>query len=97
MLFVGFNDSFVINEYLCIFYILNFYSQYHVLETRAYFYIKGSDEAETIRNLSRRLSKPDGHKLIFHVSPSSAPIQNTLSPEDIEKLKVAIYNRLYEF
>ncbi|XP_005094816.1 nuclear RNA export factor 1 [Aplysia californica] len=59
---------------------------------RVYFFIEGSAPAEALRSISRRLNKPDGHKLIFHIQPSGAPA-GTLDSTSLEKLKLRMSDR----
>ncbi|GFR93138.1 nuclear RNA export factor 1 [Elysia marginata] len=68
--------------------------QYSTDGKRAYFFVKGADAAESIRSISRRITKPDGHKLIFHVAEAHvAQEQQSLTDSVIEKLKVRMSDR----
>ncbi|RUS69005.1 hypothetical protein EGW08_023233 [Elysia chlorotica] len=67
--------------------------QYSTDDKRAFFYVKGVDAADNIRSISRRITKPDGHKLIFHVSPANVQPDQSLSDTVIEKLKLRMSDR----
>ncbi|GFO03902.1 nuclear RNA export factor 1 [Plakobranchus ocellatus] len=67
--------------------------QFHTDSKRAFFFVKGSESAESIRSISRRLTKSDGHKLVFHVSPAISAPEQPLSHSVIEKLKVRMSDR----
>ncbi|BFZ07487.1 hypothetical protein BsWGS_10526 [Bradybaena similaris] len=62
-------------------------------EKRAYFYVKGSIAADNIRVISRRLSRSDGHKIVFHVAPSEPPAEHAVDAETMEKLKLRMSDR----
>ncbi|XP_059147995.1 nuclear RNA export factor 1-like, partial [Physella acuta] len=67
--------------------------KYSTDEKRSYFYLKGVDMAESLKLISRRITKPDGHKLIFHVSPSPPPAESTIDEAIVEKLKFRMSER----
>jgi len=61
--------------------------QYQTVDRRAIFYIEGHESEIALRALSRRITKPDGHKLVLHVAASGAP-EGTCDEVGMEKLKV---------
>ncbi|CAG5136897.1 unnamed protein product, partial [Candidula unifasciata] len=66
---------------------------YSTDERRAYFYVKGMAAAESLRSISRRITKPDGHKIVFHVTESQAPAEHAIDESTMEKLKVRMSDR----
>ncbi|CAL1544423.1 unnamed protein product [Lymnaea stagnalis] len=67
--------------------------KYSTDEKRAYFFVKGVEMADSLRAISRRIKKPDGHLLIFHVSPSQPPVDPVVDKATIEKLKIRMSDR----
>lgn len=49
---------------------------YHVEGNLVVFYIEGQDLAESLKSLNKRITKPDGHKIIINVKPSAPPSSN---------------------
>ncbi|KAK0057013.1 nuclear RNA export factor 1-like isoform X1 [Biomphalaria pfeifferi] len=60
---------------------------------RVYFFIKGLDSADALRSISRRITKSDGHKLVFHVTNTSCPLDNTIDDNCIQKLTLRLSER----
>ena len=46
---------------------------YHTEGTSVIFYVVGNELADTLRSMSRRITKPDGFKIVINVKPSTAP------------------------
>ncbi|KAH9514235.1 Nuclear RNA export factor 1 [Bulinus truncatus] len=67
--------------------------KYSVEDKRAYFFIKGLINADALRALSRRITKPDGHKLILHVTPSNSPLDSTVDDNCMQKLTLRLSER----
>lgn len=67
--------------------------QYSKDDRRAYFYVKGQVTAESIRSISRRITKSDGRKLVLLVSEAHNIADQNLTEAVIEKLKLRMSDR----
>lgn len=56
------------------------------------FYVQGEDLAYSIKGLTRRISTPDGYKLLFLTEKSSTPLID-ITPEFVDKLKLVMSKR----
>ncbi|XP_064624145.1 nuclear RNA export factor 1-like [Lineus longissimus] len=59
---------------------------------QAVFYVQGKPLADSLRAISRRITQPNGYKVIINTAPGSPPPVE-LDGEKIEKLKVGMSNR----
>jgi len=66
---------------------------YHMEGTTAVFSIDGMTTADTLRALSKRITKPDGYKLTIIVKPSTPP--STSMDENVTELIKVVMSRRY--
>uniref|UniRef100_A0A670YRF3 Nuclear RNA export factor 1 n=1 Tax=Pseudonaja textilis TaxID=8673 RepID=A0A670YRF3_PSETE len=69
--------------------------EFHCVNNRAVFFVEDTSVANALKQTSRKISAPDGHKVAILINTCNPPttIQHELKPEDIEQLKQCMSKR----
>ncbi|ETE61241.1 Nuclear RNA export factor 1, partial [Ophiophagus hannah] len=68
---------------------------FHCVNNRVVFFVEDTSVANALKQTSRKISAPDGHKVAILINTCNPPttVQHELKPEDIEQLKQCMSKR----
>uniref|UniRef100_A0A8C5WNU9 Nuclear RNA export factor 1 n=1 Tax=Laticauda laticaudata TaxID=8630 RepID=A0A8C5WNU9_LATLA len=69
--------------------------EFHCVNNRVVFFVEDTSVANALKQTSRKISAPDGHKVAILINTCNPPttVQHELKPEDIEQLKQCMSKR----